>query len=334
MADAISIAHLSKRYGQTQALSGLSLNVSAGDVCGLLGPNGAGKTTTMRILATLLRPDSGIARVLDYDVVTNPGAVRPLIGYMPDSSGAYRDMAVFEYLEFFAAAYNISVDRRAGIVDDCIALTGLTEKRDTLIDGLSRGMQQRLGLARCLIHDPQVLILDEPASGLDPRARIEVLEVLRTLGKMGKTVLISSHILSELRHLCNSICIIDRGKLLYFGTIDEALKQARTAHRLEIRLTNRTDAACELLAGLDGVRSAEVLDAHVSVELEDGIDDFSFVAARLVEAGFGVLTIKEEEILLEDAFLRLTDDGLRAVPVSPGEPPAIPSAGPVATDLG
>ncbi len=324
MENAISVTNLSKRYGQTQALANLSLKVDAGDVCGLLGPNGAGKTTTMRILATLLRPDSGIARVMDYDVVMNPAAVRPLIGYMPDSSGAYRDMAVAEYLEFFAAAYNIPADRRTGIVSDCIALTGLTEKRDTLIDGLSRGMQQRLGLARCLIHDPQVLILDEPASGLDPRARIEVLEVLRTLGQMGKTILISSHILSELRHLCNSICIIDRGRLLYFGTIDQALKQARTAHRLEIRLIDRTDAACELLTSLGGVRNAEILDSHISVELSDDVEDFSFVAAKLVESGFGVLTIKEEEILLEDAFLRLTDVELRATQPAPAGPPALP----------
>ncbi|MCC6698846.1 MAG: ABC transporter ATP-binding protein [Candidatus Hydrogenedentes bacterium] len=327
MANAISIANLSKRYGQTQALSGLSLEVSAGDVCGLLGPNGAGKTTTMRILATLLRPDIGIASVLGHNVVSNPAAVRPLIGYMPDSSGAYRDMEVAEYLEFFAAAYDIPEAQRARIVDDCIALTGLMEKRDALIDGLSRGMQQRLGLARCLIHDPQVLILDEPASGLDPRARIEVLEVLRTLGQMGKTVLISSHILSELRHLCNTICIIDRGRLLYFGTIDEALKQARTAHRLEIRLTGRPDAARDMLAGLDGVRKAEVLDSHVSIELHDGIEDFSFVASRLVEAGFGVLTIKEEEILLEDAFLRLTDDAQQATHMPPPVPSAPPDRG-------
>jgi ABC-2 type transport system ATP-binding protein len=248
--------------------------------------------------------------MLGENVVAHPTRVRPYIGYMPDSSGAYRDMLVSEYLEFFAAAYRIPVDRRTQVVADCIELTGLGDKKDALIEGLSRGMRQRLGLARCLIHDPKVLILDEPASGLDPRARIEVLEVLKTLGAMRKTVLISSHILSELRHLCKKICIIDHGRLLYEGTIAEALARARTAHRLEIRVADRAEGARDVLERTKGIRSAVIEDGEIIVELAENVEDFSFVAATLVHEGFRLLTIQEEEILLEDAFIKLTTPGL------------------------
>ena len=320
MSIAISIQDLHKRFGTTQALQGLTFDVEEGDVFGFLGPNGAGKTTTMRILATLLRPDAGTASVLGHNVLTEAGEVRPVIGYMPDSSGAYRDMLVAEYLDFFAAAYRIPAGERERRVRDCIALTGLEEKAGDFIDGLSRGMRQRLGLARSLIHDPKVLILDEPASGLDPRARIEVLEVLRTLGDMGKTVLISSHILSELRHLCNKIGIIDSGKMLYSGTIAEALNRARTAHRLRIRLTGRAEEARDLLAGMDSVRQAELADDVVELELDEEVADFSFVASGLVEAGFRILTIQEEEMLLEDAFIHLTDRAAAPPPVPSGAP--------------
>ncbi|MBN2310128.1 MAG: ABC transporter ATP-binding protein [Candidatus Hydrogenedentes bacterium] len=304
---AISVENLHKRFGKTHALQGLSLAVEEGDVYGFLGPNGAGKTTTMRILATLLRPDSGTARVLGHDVIEEATAVRPVIGYMPDTSGAYRDMLVHEYLEFFAAAYRVPASQRGHVVSDCITLTGLHDKRNELIEALSRGMRQRLGLARCLVHDPKVLILDEPASGLDPRARIEILEVLRALGDMGKTVLISSHILSELRHLCNKICIIDLGKSIYSGTIAEALERARTAHRLQIRLVDRAQEASDMLREMDEIREAHATDGSIVVELVEGIADFSFVATTLVHKGFALLTIREEEILLEDAFIRLTD---------------------------
>ncbi len=304
---AISIRGLSKRFGNTQALDGLSLEVNKGDVFGFLGPNGAGKTTTMRILATLLRQDSGTAEVMGRNVVREAQAVRPLIGYMPDSSGAYRDMYVFEYLEFFAAAYRIPVSRRTQTVNDCIELTGLTGKKNELIEGLSRGMRQRLGLARCLIHDPDLLILDEPASGLDPRARIEIQAILRTLGDMGKTVLISSHILSELRTLCNRIGIVERGKVIYAGTIDDALRRARTAHRLQVQLVAGHEDACSRLAARDEVKLAHVENGNLWVELNADVDDFSFVADTLVRNDFKVLTIREEEVLLEDAFLRLTD---------------------------
>lgn len=311
---AISIRGLTKRFGNTLALDGLSLEVDKGDIFGFLGPNGAGKTTTMRILATLLRQDSGAAEVMGHNVVRDAQAVRPLIGYMPDSSGAYRDMYVFEYLEFFAAAYRIPVSRRSSVVNDCIELTGLTGKKNELIEGLSRGMRQRLGLARCLIHDPALLILDEPASGLDPRARIEIQAILRTLGEMGKTVFISSHILSELRTLCNKIGIVERGKVIYAGTIDDALHRARTAHRLEIRLKSDPETACEVLKGLESVKEVYVDNGRLWVELEMHVDDYSFVADTLVHADHKLLTIREEEVLLEDAFLRLTDGAAMGAP--------------------
>lgn len=303
---AISITNLHKSFKDVHAVQGLSLEVEEGDIYGFLGPNGAGKSTTMRVLATLLRPDSGYASVMGHDVVKEPEAVRALIGYMPDTTGAYRDMMVLEYLDFFAAAYGISGNKRGQVVEDCITLTGLEFKKRALIEGLSRGMRQRLGLARCLVNDPKVLILDEPASGLDPRARIEVQEILRTLSSMGKTVFISSHILSELRFMCNKIGILERGQMAYSGTITDALKQARTKFRLDIRLTAQEDEATEFLSAMPQVREAILGEDGISVELFEDTDDHSFVARALVEKGFGILSIKEEEMLLEDAFIKLT----------------------------
>lgn len=316
---AISVQRLNKRYRDVHAVRDLSFEVEQGDVYGFLGPNGAGKTTTMRVLATLLKPDSGSAFVLGYDCVKNPREVRHRIGYMADSSGAYRDMLVYEYLEFFATAYHVPKSDRRRIVDDSIQLTGLVDKYNAPIEGLSRGMRQRLGLARCLINDPQLLILDEPASGLDPRARIEIQEVLRTLGKMGKTVFISSHILSELRFLCNKIGILESGDLIYSGTIAEALTRARTKRRLLIKTLDDQSKTLEFLEAFDEVVEAEIEDGEVLVELKAGIDDYSFVAERLVHQGFRLLSIREEEILLEDAFIRLTDR-LNPLPPLPKAP--------------
>ena len=318
MSVAIRVQNLRKHYRNVQAVRDLSLEVEEGDIYGFLGPNGAGKTTTMRVLATLLRPDYGTAEVMGHDCVREAKMVRPIIGYMPDSSGAYRDMMVSEYLEFFAAAYRIPIERRQSVVNDCIELTGIQDKRDELIEGLSRGMRQRLGLARCLVNDPKVLILDEPASGLDPRARIEVQEILRTLGGMGKTVLISSHILSELKMLCNKIGILENGSLVYSGTIKDALVKTRTKHRLEIRPVDRPDAAAEILRNLPQIEDAYTEDGTVIAELAPDTIDFSFVASELVSHGFRVLTIKEEEILLEDAFLKLTGQAPPPLPTRPG----------------
>src|SRR5438093_3414313 len=212
---AVQTFALTRLYGSMIALNALNLTVNRGDLFGFIGSNGAGKTTTLRILATFLAPSAGEALVLGHDVVRDADAFRHIIGYMPDFFGVYKDMEVTEYLDFFGACYKIPTIQREKTVNDVLELVGLTEKKGTLIGALSRGMQQRLGLARVLIHDPQVLLLDEPASGLDPRARIEMMAILQELQRMGKTIVISSHILSELQTLCNRVAIIERGKLIY-----------------------------------------------------------------------------------------------------------------------
>lgn len=321
---AISVKNLNKRYRDVHAVRNLSFEVDQGSIFGFLGPNGAGKTTTMRILATLLKPDSGTAAVMGRDCVKQPRDVRRLIGYMADSSGAYRDMLVYEYLEFFATAYHVPKEKRPRVVGDCIELVGLMDKIDAPIDGLSRGMRQRLGLARCLVNDPQVLILDEPASGLDPRARIEIQEILKTLGGMGKTILISSHILSELRYLCDTIGILDTGKLIYSGTIADALALARTKKRLLIRPASQLDETSRFVEQFDEVLEVDQEAGEVVAELRPEIEDYSFVAERLVHSGYRVLSIREEEILLEDAFIRLTDGQGRVLEPRPPIPPEIP----------
>ncbi len=216
---AVEILQLTRAYGSMLALNSLSLTINQGDLFGFIGSNGAGKTTTLRILATFLAPSSGTAKVLGHDVVDDANAVRHVIGYMPDFFGVYKDMEVTEYLDFFGACYKIPTAQREKTVNDVLELVGLSEKRGAIIGALSRGMQQRLGLARVLIHDPKVLLLDEPASGLDPRARIEMMAILEELQRLGKTIIISSHILSELQTLCNRVAIIEKGKLIYSGPV-------------------------------------------------------------------------------------------------------------------
>src|SRR5438876_4629873 len=225
---AVQTFALTRLYGSMIALDSLDLTIHRGDLFGFIGSNGAGKTTTLRILATFLTPSAGQARVLGHDVVRDADAVRHIIGYMPDFFGVYKDMEVTEYLDFFGACYKIPSSQREKTVNDVLELVGLSEKKGALIGALSRGMQQRLGLARVLIHDPQVLLLDEPASGLDPRARIEMMAILQELQKMGKTILISSHILSELQTLCNRVAIIEKGKLIYSGPVQGVRDQMST----------------------------------------------------------------------------------------------------------
>src|SRR5579862_4775078 len=210
---------LTRMYGNIAALSGLDLTVNKGDLFGFIGSNGAGKTTTLRILSTFLAPSAGTAQIMGHDVVRDADTVRHVIGYMPDFFGVYKDMEVTEYLDFFGACYKIPTVQREKAVGDVLELVGLSEKKGALIGALSRGMQQRLGLARVLIHDPQLLLLDEPASGLDPRARIEMMAILQELQRLGKTIIISSHILSELQTLCNRVAIIEKGKLIYSGPV-------------------------------------------------------------------------------------------------------------------
>jgi ABC-2 type transport system ATP-binding protein len=303
----IETRDLTKMYGELYALDRLTLKLEKGDVYGFIGPNGAGKTTTMRILATLLNPTWGEATVCGYSIYNGAKDIRRVMGYMPDFFGVYDDMKVIEYLEFFAAAYRIKGADRRKKCDQVLELVDLGYKRDALVTSLSRGMTQRLGLARVLLHEPQVLLLDEPASGLDPRARIEMRELLKELRNMGKTILVSSHILPELADICNKIGIIERGKLLFNGDVESAIKQVRQRTVMRVVVGNDlTLLAKEQLEGHTDVASVEVKDEGMLVTLQDGIADGSFIAELMVKNGFRLKTLKEEEVDLEDVFMGIT----------------------------
>jgi ABC-2 type transport system ATP-binding protein len=306
MAAVIKTVNLTKRYGTLVALSNLNLEINEGDCFGFIGPNGAGKTTTIKILGTLLQPTWGEARVCDFVVGYQSRQIRPLIGYVPDYFGAYEDMVVQEYMEFFAAAYNINGVERTTRVNQVLELTDLAYKRDAPVDGLSRGMKQRLSIARVLVHDPKLLLLDEPAGNLDPRARIEMRELLKTLREMGKTILISSHILPELQDMCNVVGIIERGELIYSGPWTDIVNKARGGLMLHVGVADNEAGAAALLAQDPMVTSATPNHGHIEVALKDGVKDYSFVPARLVAAGFRLTLLKEEEANLETAFMRLT----------------------------
>jgi ABC-2 type transport system ATP-binding protein len=302
----IKTVNLTKRYGTLVALSNLNLEINEGDCFGFIGPNGAGKTTTIKILATLLQPTWGEARICDFVVGYQSRQIRPLIGYVPDYFGAYEDMVVQEYLEFFAAAYNINGAARTKIVNDVLELTDLGYKRDALVDGLSRGMKQRLSIARVLVHDPKLLLLDEPAGNLDPRARIEMRELLKELRRMGKTILISSHILPELADLCNKVGIIERGELLYSGPVQDILKRAKTGTVLHVGVADNQTQAAAMLSQDPNVENVATNNGYIEISLKDGVKDWSWVPTRLVQAGFRLTLLKEEEVNLETAFMRLT----------------------------
>jgi ABC-2 type transport system ATP-binding protein len=306
MAAVIKTVNLTKRYGTLVALSNLNLEINEGDCFGFIGPNGAGKTTTIKILATLLQPTWGEARVCDYVVGYQSRSIRPLIGFVPDYFGAYEDMVVQEYLEFFAAAYNINGAQRHKIVNDVLELTDLGYKRDAAVDGLSRGMKQRLSIARVLVHDPKVLLLDEPAGNLDPRARIEMRELLKELRRMGKTIVISSHILPELADLCNTVGIIEQGELLYSGPVHEIVRRAKAGTVVQVGLVRLQEQAAALLAQHADVESVVPNNGTLQISLKNGVSDFSFIPAQLVAAGFQITMMKEEEVNLETAFMRLT----------------------------
>ncbi len=302
----IQTINLTKRYGKLVALSGLHLNIEEGECLGYIGPNGAGKTTTIRILATLLQPTWGEAKVCGYTVGYESRLIRPLIGYVPDFFGAYEDMVVQEYLDFFAAAYDIHGPQRKRVVGDVLELTDLAYKRDDYVDSLSRGMKQRLSVARVLLHDPKVLFLDEPASGLDPRARIEMRELLKELHRMGKTIIVSSHILHELAELCTTVGIIERGELLFHGSLDEIIRRTRSGTRVEIIVPARHEQAVAVLQRLGPVSTVQAEDGRLLVSLKDETQDFSFLARALIDANLPIREIKEEHVNLETAFMRFT----------------------------
>ena len=301
----IKVRHLGKSYGgHAWALRGLDLVVERGDIFGLIGPNGAGKTTLIKILATLLKPTEGLATIADLSVVSSPLEVRRLIGYLPDSFGVYEEMRVREYLEFFAASYGLRNPKRNQIVDGVLQLTDLGGKRDDLISALSRGMQQRLGLARVLVHDPDVLLLDEPASGLDPRARIEIRALLKELRRMGKTILISSHILADIADLCNKIGLIEKGRLLYAGAVDEAIARVRGGELWIVEVADDMPRAAEVLKREPGVGSVEARNGQLMVTVSGGDPDE--IPRALLREGLRLRGFHREDVSLEEAFLRLT----------------------------
>jgi ABC-2 type transport system ATP-binding protein len=305
----IETRDLTKKYGDLYALDRLTLSLDKGDVFGFIGPNGAGKTTTMRILATLLNPSWGEASVCGYSIYTGSKDIRRSIGYMPDFFGVYDDMKVTEYLEFFAAAYRIKGADRRKKCDQVLELVDLGYKRDALVTSLSRGMTQRLGLARVLLHEPQVLLLDEPASGLDPRARIEMRELIKELRGMNKTIMVSSHILPELADICNKIGIIERGKLIFNDNVDAAVRQVRQAHVFLVSVgKDSNELAAKKLETYPEIGSVELADSGESVKLtlKEGQTDGSFIPDRLIKEGFKLRSFKEEEINLEDVFMRIT----------------------------
>jgi len=302
----IETVDLTKKYGDFYALESLDLKLEQGDLFGFIGPNGAGKTTTIRILATLLAPTWGEAYVCGYSIYTHPREIRRAIGYMPDIFGVYDDMRVIEYLEFFAAAYRIDGPERRKVAERSLELVDLAFKRDELVTSLSRGMTQRLGLARVLLHDPQVLLLDEPASGLDPRARIEMRGLLRRLQGLGKTILVSSHILPELADICNRVGIIEYGRLLACGDVQDLLAQVRGRTVMRIRVAGPPEPAARVLETAAGVAAVDVRDGEVLATLADESADPAALAAALVGAGHRLLSMREQEVNLETAFLELT----------------------------
>ena len=303
---AVQTRNLTRLYGNMVALNNLSLTVNQADLFGFIGSNGAGKTTTLRILATFLMPSGGTAEVLGHDIVKDADAVRHIIGYMPDFFGVYKDMEVTEYLDFFGACYKIPSAQREKTVNDVLELVGLTEKKGAIIGALSRGMQQRLGLARVLIHDPRVLLLDEPASGLDPRARIEMMAILQELQRLGKTIIISSHILSELETLCNRVAIIEKGRLIYTGPVQGVRDQMASGRVVWVRVASEVDPAIALLKARPEVTQVELTEGRLKVTLAAHDTDHSIVATALVQGGAKLIELREDELGLEEVFLRVT----------------------------
>lgn len=302
----IETRKLTKRYGDLIAVNNIDLKLDEGDVFGFIGPNGSGKTTTMRMIATLLNPDYGEAYVCGKSIYTHPQEIRRLVGFMPDFFGVYDDMTVIEYLEFFAAAYRVNGDKRRKVCEEKLELVDMAFKRDAMVNQLSRGQTQRIGLARVLLHEPQVLLLDEPASGLDPRARIEIRNLLKRLGELNKTVIVSSHILPELADVCTRVGMIEKGNLIIDGRVDEVMKKARQRIILHITVKADTDKAAALLEQHELVSAVSIEKGIIVVTLNEGTDDYSSLPSTLIDAGFKLTLFREEEVNLETAFMELT----------------------------
>ena len=302
----IELIDFGKDYGDFTAVEGINLKIEAGEMFGFIGPNGAGKSTTIRFLATLLKASRGEGMVNGHSVTEDPMNVRRSVGYMPDTFGVYDGMKVWEFLDFFAVAYCIPRVQRKQVIADVLELLDLGHKRDDYVSGLSRGMKQRLCLAKTLVHDPPVLILDEPASGLDPRARLEVKALLKELRKMGKTILISSHILTELADCCTSIGIIERGQLLMHGLIEDVYRRIRGNRVVEIKFTVNMDVGLSVLRNSPYTRDVVVDDHQAVVELETDDQGVARLLNDLVANQVGIRSFGERDPTLEDVFMLVT----------------------------
>jgi ABC-2 type transport system ATP-binding protein len=307
---AVETINLCRRYGRTLALDRLNLAIPQGAIFGFIGPNGAGKSTTLRLLAGLLAPSSGSVRLMGQALERDPRVAQQFVGYMPDFFGVYDDLRAWEYLDFFARCHRLPPKERRTTVDALLELVGLADKREAFVQTLSRGMQQRLCLAHALVHDPQVLLLDEPASGLDPRARVELRELLRALRDLGKTILLSSHILSELAEVCTTIGVIDHGRLLASGTVEEVRRKLSSGQNVRVRLLGEGQRAAALLWGLPSVLAVYAQDEtghELLVEVDGDARERAALLARLLAEGLEVSDFYLAEDDLEDLFLRLTE---------------------------
>ena len=306
--NAVEIKQLTKIYGSSYALRDFTLTIEAGRVYGLIGPNGAGKTTAMSILATLLAPDGGTAAVGGHDVIKEAAAVRRLIGYMPDFFGVYDGLKATEYLDFYAAAYRIPISKRPQLCQDLLELVNLSDKADSYVDLLSRGMKQRLAMARCLVHDPAVLILDEPASGLDPRARAEMKEVIRQLRRMNKTILISSHILPELAEMCDNIAILEQGRLVANGTVEEVTAARQGVRVLKVDVAEKLPELLEYVRHKTGVVNLDGDAGWARISFAGNKTEQGQLLREIMDQGFSVLEFAEVKGNLEDAFMAVTGE--------------------------
>jgi ABC-2 type transport system ATP-binding protein len=311
---AISVSELTHSFRSHQALSHVSFAVMPQTLHGFVGPNGAGKTTTLKVICTLLQASYGDVQVFGQSVRTDAVAVRRRIGFMPDHFSMYRQMTVFEYLDFFAAAYGLPAAMRDQTIHDVLTLTDMDGRKNDLISGLSRGMQQRVSLARVLVHDPEVLLLDEPASGLDPRARIELMEILRELRRMGKTIFISSHILSELAELCDSVTIIDRGQIRFSGPMEVLLNSTEEKPAWNLRFGESVDGVIEKIRGLSGVAAVSEPEFTTGkdfiVELTPETTANEFLGA-LLTLNLPITSFSQQRRHLNQAFMDLTTRGVR-----------------------
>lgn len=302
----VNIQGLVKHFGRTRAVDGISFSFSSGNIFGFVGPNGAGKTTTMRILATLDEPTAGDVTVDNVSVVDDPVKARHLVGYMPDTLPAHRDMTVHEYLDFFARAYGLRGRHRTEVIDKIEDFTSLTGIRQKLLRALSKGMKQRVSLARAMVHDPPVLVLDEPAAGLDPRARIELRELLKALAQTGKAVLISSHILTELAEICNGAVIIEQGLILRAGSMEQILRGHNPHRTVAIRVMGDGETAQKMLLELPQVRHVRVVGSEIEADLEGDEEAACAVLANLVSRGARISEFRGKQIDLEDVFMSVT----------------------------